>query len=186
MSREFMRLLVLASSALVLVACGGGANTKEDQESAMVEDQGTESTAVASIPQEGASTRTLSSGTVGTHPLDDPDSALSKRVIYFDFDSSDIRSEDRSVIEAHARYLADNPRASITLEGHADERGSREYNIALGESRATGVRRLITLLGASGDQTRTVSYGEERPAVLGHEDASWALNRRVELVYSTR
>ena len=182
MSREFMRLVVVASSMLVLVACGGSANTKEDQDSATVEDQST----VASIPQGGASTQRLQGGAVGINPLDDPESPLSKRVIYFEFDSSDIKAEDRSVIEAHARYLADHPGASITLEGHADERGSREYNIALGESRAVGVRRLITLLGASGDQTRTVSYGEERPAVLGHEDTSWALNRRVELVYSTR
>ena len=186
MSREFMRLLVVASSMFVLVACGGSANTKEDQDPAMVEDQSKESTTVASIPQGGASTQRLQGGAVGTHPLDDPESALFKRVIYFEFDSSNISAEDRVVIEAHAKYLADHPGASITLEGHADERGSREYNIALGESRATGVRRLITLLGASGDQTRTVSYGEERPAALGHEDTSWALNRRVELVYSTR
>lgn len=186
MSRKFMRLLIVASSMLVLVACGGSANTKEDQDPAAVEDQSTESTTVASIPKDGASTQTLQGGAVGIHALDDPESPLFKRIIYFEFDSSDIRAEDRSVVEAHARYLADHPGASVTLEGHADERGSREYNIALGENRAVGIRRLITLLGASGDQTRTVSYGEERPAVLGHEDTSWSLNRRVELVYSTR
>ena len=89
-------------------------------------------------------------------------------------------------MEAHAHYLAANAGATVTLEGHADERGSREYNIGLGERRAVGVRQLMSLLGASGSQIRTVSYGEERPAVDGHSESIWSANRRVEIIYRTR
>ena len=91
------------------------------------------------------------------------------------------------MVEAHGRYLADNANASVTLEGHADERGSREYNIALGERRANAVRQLMTLIGANGAQIRVVSYGEERPAVDGHDESAWTQNRRVEIeVVGTR
>ena len=117
-------------------------------------------------------------------PLDDPSSLLAKRVIYFDFDKSDVRSDFRNVIQAHAEYLVSHSDVSITLEGHADERGTREYNIALGEQRANSVQRMLTLQGVSASQIRVVSYGEERPAALGHEDDAWSLNRRAEFIYS--
>ncbi len=117
-------------------------------------------------------------------PLSDPDSLLSKRVVYFEFDRSEIKEEYRQVIEAHGRYLAENPGVRVTLEGHADERGTREYNVALGERRAKSVRRFMSVQGASFSQMDVVSYGEERPVSLGHGDESWALNRRVEIVYS--
>lgn len=115
--------------------------------------------------------------------LDDPSSILAKRTIYFDFDSSDIKEEYRDIIKAHATYLANHPRASVVLEGNADERGSREYNIGLGERRANAVRRFLSLQGASSSQLETVSYGEERPVAFGHDESSWRLNRRVEIVY---
>ena len=115
--------------------------------------------------------------------LDDPNSPLAVRVIYFDYDSSNIREDFQETVAAHAAYLTANPTTSVTLEGHADERGSREYNLALGERRALAVRRQLVLLGASAGQIRTVSYGEERPVVDGHDEESYALNRRVELVY---
>ncbi len=120
------------------------------------------------------------------HPLDDPDSILADRIIYFAFDSSDIPGRARAIVEAHAIYLAENPGAQVTLEGHADERGTREYNIALGEKRARAVRQLMAFLGAAGQQLDTVSYGEERPAVEGQDEESWQLNRRVEIVYTSR
>jgi peptidoglycan-associated lipoprotein len=104
-------------------------------------------------------------------------------VIYFDYDSANIRPEFNETVAAHAALLAANADISVTLEGHADERGSREYNIALGERRALAVRRQLVLLGASAAQIRAVSYGEERPAVEGHDEQSYSLNRRVELVY---
>ena len=115
--------------------------------------------------------------------LDNLKSQLSVRMIYFDYDSSEIRSDYRSVVEAHARYLIENPLTTITLEGHADERGSREYNLALGEQRAQSVKQQMTLLGATSSQIRLVSYGEERSAVDGHDEASWQQNRRVEILY---
>jgi len=115
--------------------------------------------------------------------LDDPTSLLSVRIIYFEYDSSEVKSEDRTTVEAHAAYLVENPGTIITLEGHADERGSREYNLALGERRAQTVERQMTLIGASPDQIRTVSYGEERPAIDDHDDYSWSQNRRVEIIY---
>jgi len=104
-------------------------------------------------------------------------------VIYFDFDRAEIKSEYVSVIAAHARFLNDNPGRSVRLEGHTDERGSREYNIGLGERRAQSVRRALLLQGVGEDQIVTVSYGEERPSVLGSDEESYARNRRVELSY---
>jgi len=110
---------------------------------------------------------------------------LVKRTVYFDFDSSEIKGEGTDVVAAHAKYLAANPTARVRLEGHTDERGSREYNIGLGERRAQSVRRALLLQGAADAQISTVSYGEERPAVPGHDEAAWAKNRRVEIVYLT-
>lgn len=104
-------------------------------------------------------------------------------VIYFDFDQSDLRAEYADVLQAHANNLATDSRAQIRLEGHADERGSREYNIGLGERRSQAVRRLLLIQGASADQISTVSFGEERPAAFGSDEESWQLNRRVEIKY---
>jgi len=108
---------------------------------------------------------------------------LAKRTVYFDFDSSEIKGEGTDIVAAHAKYLAANPGTRVRLEGHTDERGSREYNIGLGERRAQAVRRALLLQGAADTQISTVSYGEERPAVPGHDEAAWAKNRRVEIVY---
>ena len=116
-------------------------------------------------------------------PLQDPTSPLAKRVIYFDFDKSDIKSEYRPILQAHAEYLSAHPRVHVRLEGHADERGTREYNIGLGERRANSVRAYLTLQGVSASQIETISYGEERPVAMGHDESSWRLNRRVEIVY---
>lgn len=110
---------------------------------------------------------------------------LAKRLIYFDFDSSEIKGEGTDIVGAHAKYLASNPTARVRLEGHTDDRGSREYNIGLGERRAQSVRRALLLQGATEAQISTVSYGAERPAVAGHDEAAWAKNRRVEIVYLT-
>ncbi len=118
--------------------------------------------------------------------LDDsnPANLLNVRVIYFDFDRSKVRAEFNEVIAAHATYLADNPGALMKLEGHADERGSREYNIGLGERRGNSVARHLGLQGAARGQLDVVSFGEERPVATGHDESAWALNRRVEIVYT--
>jgi peptidoglycan-associated lipoprotein len=108
---------------------------------------------------------------------------LAKRIIYFDFDSSEIKGEGPGIVTAHAKYLAANPTVKVRLEGHTDERGSREYNIGLGERRAQAVRRAMLLQGATEAQLSTVSYGAERPVATGSNEAAWAQNRRVEIVY---
>jgi len=120
------------------------------------------------------------------HPLDDPDSVLAKKVVYFDFDSSRIHEEDMAAVNAHAAYLAANPNARVKLEGHGDERGSREYNVALGERRAQSVEQILKLQGVGNRQISVVSYGEERPAVIGHDESAWRYNRRVEIIYQQR
>jgi peptidoglycan-associated lipoprotein len=106
----------------------------------------------------------------------------SRNVVFFEFDSSEIRSDYLSVVAAHAAYLVKYPTARVRLEGHTDERGSREYNIGLGERRAQTVRKALQLQGVTDPQVTTVSYGEERPAVEGSDESAYAQNRRVELV----
>ncbi|HEX6930070.1 MAG TPA: peptidoglycan-associated lipoprotein Pal, partial [Gammaproteobacteria bacterium] len=113
----------------------------------------------------------------------DPASDLAERIVYFEFDRSDIPSQHLETLDAHARYLVEHPDVSIRLEGHADERGSREYNIGLGDRRAQAVRRILLFQGVANDQVKTVSYGEERPAVEGHNEEAYAQNRRVEIIY---
>ena len=110
---------------------------------------------------------------------------LATRIVYFDFDSAAIKGQGVVVVAAHAKYLAANPQARVRLEGNTDERGSREYNIGLGDRRAQSVRHAMLLQGVSEGQITTVSYGEERPADPGHDEAAWAKNRRVEIVYLT-
>jgi peptidoglycan-associated lipoprotein len=128
----------------------------------------------------------VGSGTFQGMSIDDPNSPLAQRVIYFELDSSQVREADRAVLANHAAYLKENPQAVITLEGHGDERGSPEYNIALGERRAQAVRQMMEFSGATAQQLPTVSYGEEKPAVDGHDESAWSQNRRVELIYPGR
>jgi peptidoglycan-associated lipoprotein len=113
-----------------------------------------------------------------------PGSPLAQRAIYFDYDAATVKAEYRPVVEAHGTYLSENPRIRLVLEGNADERGTREYNIALGERRAHAVRRIMLYQGAAPEQIRIVSYGEERPVSAGSGDSAWAQNRRVEIVYA--
>ena len=115
--------------------------------------------------------------------LEQTDGVLSNRTIYFEFDSAKLTDESITILETHGNFVAGNGEVSVRLEGHADERGSREYNIALGDRRAQSVRRVLLFQGASVDQVDTVSYGEEQPAMAGHSDEAWNKNRRVELIY---
>lgn len=118
--------------------------------------------------------------------LDDPQSPLSQRVFYFEFDSSELSDQALETLKAHGEYLATHPERTVIIEGHTDERGSREYNLALGERRAESVARVLKLNGAAEDQIETVSYGEEKPAAMGHDEQAWAENRRAELIYTNR
>jgi len=118
--------------------------------------------------------------------LDNPDSLLSQRTIYFEFDRSNVRPQFRPIIDAHAAYIEANPSARVILEGHADERGSREYNLGLGEQRGSAVEDLLRAVGVSGSQMEVVSYGEERPVCRDSSDDCWQRNRRAEIVYTAR
>jgi len=177
----FFRFLLVMSLTGLLFGCSSDA-VKEDTPAA-VEDLSSQQANANADDSNAQAYGTDDSATSGFSQLDDPQSPLSVRVIYFEYDSSEIRSEYRSAIEAHSAYLSQNADTTITLEGHADERGSREYNLALGERRAQSIKQQMLLLGASSSQIRLVSYGEERPEVDGHDEASWQQNRRVEILY---
>lgn len=118
--------------------------------------------------------------------FDNQESLLSKRVIYFDFDKSTVRPEFRGIVSAHAAYAAAHSSARVTLEGHADERGTREYNLGLGERRGNAVTGLMSAQGARSSQQVVVSYGEERPTCRVSDEDCWSQNRRVEIVYTAR
>jgi peptidoglycan-associated lipoprotein len=173
---------------LLLAGCGttGEVEDQASAETSAAASTEAESASTSAADEQMASAQPMESQTQQMDPFEDPNSLLSKRVVYFDFDSSAIRDDALPIIQAHADYLANNTQVSFTLEGHADERGTREYNLALGERRADAVRRLLIANGVSPAQVRVVSYGEERPAVLGHDESAWSLNRRAELVYSNR
>lgn len=116
----------------------------------------------------------------------DTDSCLRQRVVYFDFDSTEIKAESQAILACHGKYLTDRPSAAITLEGHADERGSREYNLGLGERRGNAVGGALQANGGSSSQLNVVSYGEERGTCSESTESCWGQNRRVEIVYTAK
>lgn len=180
MKQQMKTWLVMAlvlGLVLALSACGTRGKAPLD---ASVEDRGTR----AGETVTGAEVMGIQDyGRLGMEALQDPASPLYQRVVYFEFDSTTISEADRELLAAHAAFLAGKPELTVVLEGHTDERGSREYNIGLGERRGQSVRRQLEFQGVQPQQIRVVSYGEERPAVDGHNEAAWRLNRRVELVY---
>ena len=166
-------LILLAAVTLTLTACGRDRTQPDTAGSA---DTSTNDSAIA--------TERTGGGDIGVSAIEQRDRELVRTlVIYFDYDQADIRPEFNELLAAHGRQLVRNPNMNLRLEGHTDERGSREYNIGLGERRAQAVRRVLTLQGVAASQLTTVSYGEERPAQTGSDEESWRLNRRVELVY---
>lgn len=179
--RQFLTYLVLTSLLLALGGCRFGP-VKERGADAGEEapGSGTETTMEDGDQRFSGD---LGSG-VRMEELNDPDSPLSKRVLYFDFDSSNVTEEQREIIDAHAGFLSRNPDVNVVLEGHADERGTREYNLALGERRAKAVEQLLLVQGVSATQIQVISFGEERPVALDHNESAWRLNRRVEILYS--
>ncbi len=164
-------LPLIGVAALALSACGGGTTTAKPD----VEDKSVGAETSAAGGATSADGKALDSK--GKADL------LSKRRVYFAFDSSAVDDASRAVVEAHANYLAANKGTKVVLEGHADERGSREYNLALGERRAQAVERMVKVLGVSADRIKVVSFGEEKPLAAGHDEGSWSQNRRVEIVY---
>ena len=178
-----VQILMLVIAGAIMAGCGGNSATVAD--STAPASPGT--TTTSSGAGGGANTIGLDgsggSGSFISVPGPDAEGLLSRLVVYFSFDQSDIDPEFNGLLAAHGEYLAGNAGAQVRLEGHTDERGSREYNIGLGERRAQAVRRVLLLQGAATEQLSTVSYGEERSAVVGGDEEAYSLNRRVELVY---
>jgi peptidoglycan-associated lipoprotein len=180
------KLFYAAFLAAVLAGCS---STPTQDQGAPVEDKSGATGSSSGANTSGAGTGGVTGSATGTargsgNPLRDPNSPLSKRSVYFDFDSFTIRDEYKPLIEAHARYLQQNRNARMTIQGNADERGSREYNIALGQKRADAVKRTMTLLGAQDQQIETVSFGKEKPRNSGHDESAWAENRRDDMLYA--
>ncbi len=174
-------LTVVAALMLLLQGCTGTGGARPDGAPADQDSIGMDGT--------GAQTGTAKmAGSFAGRPvgelLSDPDTPLYKRVFYFDYNSSELSTEDREALSTHARFMAEVPSVTLVLEGHADERGSREYNLALGERRAKAIERILNLEGVPAKQIQVISFGEERPMAPGHDDEAWRLNRRVELLYS--
>ncbi len=176
-------ILVLLAAAL-LTGCPAQP-PKGDDASGVTDTTGTDSVQTGKL--DGAD-KTQSTAIGGDEPyrkdaITDASSPLSQQVIYFDFNASTIKSEYRDLITWHGRYLASNADMKVRLEGHTDERGSREYNVALGDRRAQAVSRILMFQGATKKQVEVISYGEEKPVGLEHNEAAWSKNRRVQLVY---
>jgi len=123
------------------------------------------------------------SSSMAMNPLDDPNSLLSKRSVYYDYDKSLIKDQFNALVQAHGEYLAGHPGAKVRIEGNCDERGSHEYNLALGQRRADGMKAALKLVGVQDGQIVTVSYGKEKPKAEGHNEAAWSQNRRSDIVY---
>ena len=184
-----MRKWIIA--AFMIAAFAGCASTED---AATTEDKAPTATAP------GAGTGATTSGTTtapiggvsggqGSGPasaaaLKDPNNILSRRNIYFDYDQFTVKDEYKAIVEAHAKYLQANRGARAIIQGHTDERGTREYNIALGQKRADAVKNLMLLLGATEIQIETVSFGKEKPRREGHDEPSWAENRRADIVHA--
>jgi peptidoglycan-associated lipoprotein len=185
-SRELKMRALLGVSVLALAAC-----TNVPLDDVQVQDRaGTSVSALQAGNAAGGSTSGAAGGNatggvagVEVAGANKAQPSALERVVYFDFDSFEIRSEFASVLEANARYLAADSSRRLALEGHTDERGGREYNLALGQKRAEAVRRAMGLLGVQDNQMEAVSFGEEKPAAMGFDEAALAKNRRVELTY---
>ena len=168
-------LLPLLAAILLLTGCPTAPTQPERAPS------GSELDALTPRSSAEVTTTPLPSGPLS--PLDDPSSPLYRKVVYFDYDTAEIQPEYIDLLRTHAAYLYQTPGASVTLEGHTDERGTRDYNLALGERRAEAVKRFMVAEGVPAEKLTTLSYGEERPADPAHGENAWAQNRRVELVY---
>jgi peptidoglycan-associated lipoprotein len=183
-----MRVILSVLTAAVVIA--GCSTTPEDQQSAAaVEDRskpGAKPGADAkSVDRPKIAAVDVTQGKKdAASALKDPANILSKRSIYYDLDKFDVKDEYRGLIEAHAKYLRENPSARMLIQGNTDERGSREYNVSLGQRRSDGVKRMMVLLGAREEQIESVSLGEEKPQSDGHSEEAWSKNRRSDILYS--
>ena len=179
------KFLLCTVCALLLAACKttptpeAGAPVEERNPSAATGTAGATTTGTTTTGIGG----TAATGNAARNPLKDPSSPLSKRIVYFDFDSYVVKDEYKPMVEAHGRYLQANRNARMTIQGSTDERGSREYNIALGQRRADALKKLLILYGATEIQIETVSFGKEKPRREGHDESAWTENRRDEILF---
>ena len=169
---SYSKLVSIIAISFLMAACGG--NTIPDPEPTDTTYGGDDS----------ASTGGMDDSSFGDDEIIEPSAGELADVIYFEFDSSEVRAADQDIVARHAQQLQYNPGWRVRLEGHADERGSREYNIGLGERRAQAVRRMLMIQGVPSDQISTVSFGEERPVAFGSSESDYAENRRVEFKYT--
>lgn len=182
-NKKLLGTLVLA---LVLSACK---STPMADKPASVEDKSPSASSAAKPAEPSADTTGIkevaidSNANNGNNPLKDPNNILSKRNIYFDYDSDAIKAEFKPLIEAHAKYLLANSNAKVILQGNTDERGTREYNLSLGQRRSVAVKKALNLLGVQDKQIETVSYGEEKATQNCADDACFQANRRVDIAY---
>ena len=187
------RLRLIAAAVAIASLWGCSSQPAKDDGRAGVEDRtptavtAGPSTATPITSPQQPSTVTVqplgSGGAAGANPLKDPNNILSKRTVLFDYDSDAIKDEFKPMLAAHARYLSANAQAKMLVQGNTDERGSREYNIALGQRRAEAVKRVLTLQGAKEAQVEAVSLGEEKPRCEAQNEDCWAQNRRGEILY---
>ena len=175
-----MKNIAVYLGLAVLAAACSSEPTKNE---ATVTDHGKTSTP-STAGGTGSTTQPAENANVQGNPLHDPNSILSKRSVYFDFDSNVVKDEFRGLVQAHARYMVDHRDARARIEGNCDERGSREYNLALGQRRAEAVKKIMTVLGVQDGRIETTSYGEEKPVAMGHDEAAWAKNRRADIKYA--
>jgi peptidoglycan-associated lipoprotein len=182
-NRTQMQRLFVATAAIAVFA-GCASTPLDDKPAAPVAEKSAPPPAMPPTPApDTRAVERVDTAPKAIDPLSDPNSTLAKRSVFFDFDRFDVRSEFQPLVEAHGRYLASAKQRHIVIEGNADERGSREYNLALGQKRADAVKSRLTLLGATDSQIETISYGEERPRSTGHGENDWAQNRRADIVY---
>ena len=174
--RNWTSRLAGLAVVMTLAACSSGVKLDEVPVKDLNSASATQGTAGT-----GADANGVAAVEVPGSNLQQPDAMA--RTVYFDYDSFEVRAEYTTTLEANARYLKANPNRRLALEGHTDERGGREYNLALGQKRAEAVRRSMSLLGVSEAQMEPVSFGEEKPAAFGFDEESFAKNRRVELTY---
>jgi len=170
------KLLIPALLSVLIVGCST-TPLPEDNAGAPVESRSGSGTGVASVTAGGVDANGL------PRELTDPKSKLSQRSIYFDLDKYDVKDEYKDLVAAHAKYLVANKGFKVLLQGNTDERGSREYNLALGQKRAEAVKRSLSLLGVKEDQIESVSLGEEKPKNAGHDESAWSENRRADILY---
>ena len=176
-----MRKFIFSMTALAVLAGCASQDVKE-QAGAAVEDRKPSTGEVK--PPVKPPVKPADSKPIAANPLKDPGNILSKRSIYYDYDSAVVKDEFKPLVTAHARYLTQNRGARMVIQGNTDERGSREYNIALGQRRADSVKQMMILLGAQEAQIESVSFGEEKPRATGKDEAAFSENRRSDIVYA--